>query len=241
MYSEPTSVTKSTRILPGIAAAMRKTSDDIAPVAFASPNLLELAHMYNAATSLELTAHEKWWHDIDTMSLGSHFRLQLEQLARRDACEHSSSKGTLSFLLDNGVAQMAVNLLPFFQHLVLKAGDKGLFTIFRLSPTAAQRSGWAYEQTNVRARQVLARGRDGGLVVLKHYPAILLAPDEVVNVTGAGDTLVGSTLASLVQNPLAFEDPQALDQLAHRAQTVCLICAFDSSSHSFMLYSRLQR
>ena len=176
--------------------------------------------MYNEARSLDLTAHENWWRDIDNMSLGSHFRLELEQLAKRDTCEHSPSKGTLSFLLDDGVAQMALNLLPFFQHLVLKAGDKGLFTIFRVSPTTAQRSGWAYEQSNVRARQVLARGRDGGLVILKHHPAILLTPDEVVSVTGAGDTLVGSTLASLVQNPFAFEDPQALDQLAHSAQKV---------------------
>lgn len=154
------------------------------------------------------------------MGLGSHFRLELEQLARRDACDSNPSRGTLSFLLDSGIAQMAVNLLPFIQHLVLKAGDKGLFTVFRISPTTAQQSRWVHERSNVRERQIIAQGLDGGMFVLKHYPANVLAANEVVNVTGAGDTLVGSVLASLVANPRTFEDPQALNKLAHEAQKV---------------------
>ena len=164
--------------------------------------------------------HDYWWKVIDDMGLGSHFRLELEQLARRDACDVNPSKGSLAFLSDAGYAQMAINLLPFIQHLVLKAGDKGLFTIFRIPRATAQRSGWVHEKTNVRERQVVAHGRDGGIVVLKHYPANSLAPNEVVNVTGAGDTLVGSVLASLVQDPCAFHDPQALDRLAQEAQKV---------------------
>jgi pseudouridylate synthase / pseudouridine kinase len=178
--------------------------------------------MYKAAISepLELTSHESWWKVIDGMGLGSQFRLELEQLARRDVCDTSPAKGTLSFLLETGVAQMAVNILPFFQHLILKAGDKGLFTILRIPSSIAQRSTWTYERSNVRERQVVSQGRDGGVVVLKHYPAIDLPPESVVNVTGAGDTLVGSVLASLAQEPDAFLHPQKMNDLVAKAQQV---------------------
>lgn len=192
-------------------------------MAFASPNLIELAHIYRTASSesLELTSHEHWWSVIDSMSLGSHFRMELEQLARLDACDSTLSKGTLAFLLDNGIAQMAVNLLPFFQHFILKAGEKGLFTVFRIPAVIAQQSAWAYERTNIRERQVVAQGRDGAIVVLKHYPANVLPVTDVVNVTGAGDSLVGAVLATLVQDPRAFHAPDSLAKLAARAQEVC--------------------
>lgn len=194
---------------------------------YASPNLLELRHLYNTVTSdaLEMTSHNYWWQTIDAMGLGSAFRMDLEHLARRDVCEENPDKGTLAFLLDQGVAQMAVNLLPFFQHLVVKAGDKGLFAVFRLTPEQAQRSAWTRERTNIRARCVVAHGQDGSVVIFKHYPAIALAKEDVVNVTGAGDTLVGTILATLVRSPQAFEAPSSLDRLAELAQKVCAVIA----------------
>lgn len=213
---------KSTRVLPAISSLLNKMTTESAPLTFASPNLIELTHMYRTASSepLQLTSHDNWWKVLDSMTLGSQFRLELEQLARRDVCDTTPSKGTLSFLLDTGVAQMAVNLLPFIQHLVLKAGDKGLFTIFRIPPSLAQQSPWAYERSNVRERQIVSQGRDGGVVVLKHHPAMHLVPEDVVNVTGAGDTLVGSVLATLVQQPDAFHHPHKLNALVTKAQQV---------------------
>lgn len=175
--------------------------------------------------ALEMTSHNYWWQTVDAMGLGSAFRMDLEHLARRDACDATLDKGTLAFLLDQGVAQMAVNLLPFFQHLVVKAGDKGLFTVFRLTPEQAQRSAWTHERTNIRARCVVAHGQDGSVVVFKHYPAIALAKEDVVNVTGAGDTLVGTILATLVRSPQTFEAPSSLDRLAELAQKVCAVIA----------------
>ncbi|GJE87677.1 indigoidine synthase A-like protein [Phanerochaete sordida] len=225
VFFEPTSVPKSTRILPAIASVLGRETEDIAPVTFSSPNLIELAHMYRTAGSepLELTSHEQWWRVIDKMGLGSQFRMELEHLARRDACDSTPAKGTLSFLLDQGVAQMAVNLLPFFQHLILKAGEKGLFTVFRVPATVTQQSAWAYERSNARERQVIAQSRDGGIVVFKHYPAVALQPSDVVNVTGAGDSLVGAALATLVQSPGAFLNPESLAKLAARAQQAAVM------------------
>jgi pseudouridine-5'-phosphate glycosidase/pseudouridine kinase len=133
--------------LPAIAEALDSISPYRAPIAFASPNLLELVQMYQAARSddLDLTAHPSWWSTIEGFSLGSGFRMNLEQLARRNVLDHDSSAGTLSFLVDEGVAQMAVNLLPFFQHVIIKCGRRGVIVAMRIPGPAAERSGWVHE------------------------------------------------------------------------------------------------
>lgn len=61
-------------------------------------------------------------------------------------------------------------------------------------------------------------------MVLKHFPAHQI--DQVVNVTGAGDSLVGSLLASLVSasadaNP--FHDPLELSNAVERAQRAAVL------------------
>ncbi|CDO71636.1 hypothetical protein BN946_scf184911.g106 [Trametes cinnabarina] len=220
--SEPTSVPKSTVIFPAIAAALNSSSISRAPVTFATPNLLELAHMYQeaCASPLELTAHKYWWQVIDEMGLGPDFRMELDQLARRSAFDGADApRVNLSFLVDNGIAQMAINLLPFFQHLVIKCGDRGLIAAFRISGEEASSFAWATHSSNIFARQVVARSPSGrSVVVLKHFPPIPVPEEKIVNVTGAGDSLVGSMLASLTEDPAAFEEPAALDRLVAQAQ-----------------------
>lgn len=219
--SEPTSVPKSTTIFPAVAASLSSASLPRAPVTFATPNVLELAHMYQEACSspLELTAHKHWWQVIDDMTLGSEFRMELEQLARSRAFEGEAATGNLSFLVENGIAQMAINLLPFFQHLVIKCGERGLIAIFRISGEKAQSSGWANQTSDIYARQLVAHNKAGSsIVVFKHFPPVRVADDKIVNVTGAGDSLVGSLLATLSQAPDAFESPGTLDQAVAQAQ-----------------------
>lgn len=154
------------------------------------------------------------------MALGSEFRMDLDHLARRNVDDKHPDKGTLSFLVDEGYAQMAIHLLPFFQHLVIKCGDLGIITVFRLSEEEASTSLWSGERSNVKARQVISRNQSGGTFVLKHFPALELDKKDIINVTGAGDSLVGSLLASLIQTPGAFKNPTTLDYIIHKAQEV---------------------
>ncbi|KAI0698446.1 indigoidine synthase A-like protein [Cerioporus squamosus] len=221
-FFEPTSVPKSTVIFPAVAAALNGASIARAPITFATPNVLELAHMYQeaCASPLELTAHKYWWQVVDNMGLGSNFRLELEQLSRRSAVEDGpTATGNLSFLVDNGIAQMAINLLPFFQHLIIKCGERGLIAAFRISGEQAHTSAWATQGSNVFARQIVARNGSGSsVIVLKHFPPIPVPEEKIVNVTGAGDSLVGSMLATLSRTPDAFETPDSLDELVGQAQ-----------------------
>jgi pseudouridine-5'-phosphate glycosidase/pseudouridine kinase len=211
--SEPTSVIKSVSILPSISSALGSKFRG-SPVKFASPNLLELKELFEAARTdpWELTSHEHWWKTVDSFQIGTEFRASLEQLACQDA-------GSLSFLVDQGVAQMAINLLPFFQHLVIKCGDLGVLLAMRFpadDPTA-----WAGERSDVRRRQIVARGRTE-IVVIKHCPAHPIDPQSVISVTGAGDTLVGAILAALAQDLSAFSKPESLDRVINLAQSAAI-------------------
>jgi len=217
-FFEPTSVIKSVSILPAISSALGSNSHG-SPVKFASPNLLELAELYSSTNTdpWDLTSHDYWWRTIDNFSIGTEFRSSLEQLARQDA----GSKGgrTLSFLVDQGVAQMAINLLPFFQHLVIKCGDLGVLLAMRFpadNPTA-----WAGERSDVRRRQIIAHGKSE-IVVIKHYPAHTIDPQHTVSVTGAGDSLVGAVLAALIQNQSAFNNPESLDAAIELGQSAAI-------------------
>jgi pseudouridylate synthase / pseudouridine kinase len=216
--SEPTSVIKSVSILPAIFSALKSSDFQGSPIKFASPNLLELAELYRCASSdpWELTRHDYWWRTIDNFSIGTEFRLALEQLARQNI---GSDSKTLSFLVDRGVAQMAINLLPFFQHLVIKCGDLGVLLALRFP--ADKPTLWTEERSDARRRQIVVHGRSE-IVVIKHYPAHALDPQSIVSVTGAGDSLVGAILAALVQNLTAFDNPELLDDVIDLAQSAAI-------------------
>lgn len=184
--------------------------------------MLELQELWREAQdgNLQLTSHNSWWKVIDSFSIGSGFRTELDLLARAKASPEDPSKGVLSFLVNQGVAQMAINLLPFFQHLVVKCGHLGVIVVMRVPST----SKWSSERTNVHGRYIVAPGRPGGdLAVVRHFPPHTLPDDSIVNVTGAGDTLVAALLAGLVKSPKAFEDPEALSALIADAQTAAVL------------------
>jgi pseudouridylate synthase / pseudouridine kinase len=216
-------VIKSTAILPAISALLDTINQNHAPIAFASPNLLELAQLEQAsrAEPFELTSHSSWWSAIDRLSLGSDFRRDLDRLANISASGNDSSKGNLGFIVDQGVAQTIVKLLPFFQHLVVKCGAQGCLVGMRISERDTQTSPWAQRRSNPSQRCVVARGNSGELLVLQHFPALHI--DKVVNVTGAGDSFVGALLANLVRNPRTFQDPKTLSDAISAAQRAAIL------------------
>ncbi|EJD04074.1 uncharacterized protein FOMMEDRAFT_133422 [Fomitiporia mediterranea MF3/22] len=228
--NEPTSISKSTSILPGILDHLMTSKKDgihHSPVTYAAPNTLELAHMYREANSETrgMINHRVWWEVLNNFNLGSEWRMDLEQLARRPACP-IKDKGDLSFLLKDGIAQMAVNLLPFFQNLVIKCGERGVVVVMRICGEDVDSSAWMMERSNPLRGYIVAKGLEGReIVILKHFPAIPMENDEIVSVTGAGDSLVGALSASLIKDPTTFLDPAKLNaamQLAQKAAVLSL-------------------
>lgn len=213
-----------------------------APVAFASPNLLELEQMYRIAKTepFEFTSHPGWWAIIDKFSLGSTFQADLQHLSKIKVSESATSTGTLSFLVDRGIAQMAMNLLPIFQHLVIKCGDNGVVVAFRVSGEEVQASGWFNERSNPRRRYIVVHG-NSEIVILQHFPALDIHESSIINVTGAGDSLVGSILASLAKVPKAFDHPQALNDAIFDAQSAAVLSLKSQLAVSPLLSSAVPR
>ncbi|KAI6153632.1 indigoidine synthase A-like protein [Pisolithus tinctorius] len=235
VFFEPTSVAKSTRILPVIAANLGRTSQSL--ISYASPNLLELGHLYEEArTTFDLMSHDHWWRVVDGFSLGSSFRMELDQLGRAPVSDKAPELGDLSFLVNKGVVQMAINLLPFFQHLVIKCGEHGVVVVMRLGH--ANVGNWSMERSNLQGRYIVAHSQvSAETIVVQHFPPIHIPPGAVVNTTGAGDTLVGTLLAMLVRNPKTFLDVVALRNAIDISQQAATLTLQSSSAVSPLLSS----
>ena len=220
--SEPTSTLKSTAILPAIAAALRQ-EDLRAPITYCTPNLLELTRLYEVARSEQfgLENHPAWWSVVDNLNLGSTFRIDLEQLSRRPVSDRDPSGENLSFLLDQGYAQKAIHLLPFFQHLLIKCGDRGALVVMRISTGDAAVSGWKNERSNPMQRYVVAEGKTGELLVIQHFPSLPVKSPVIV--TGAGDSFVGALLATLVDDPSKLYHPKTLQKLMFTSQKAAVL------------------
>ncbi|KAJ4002363.1 indigoidine synthase A-like protein [Lentinula boryana] len=217
VFFEPTSVVKSARILKAVETTI---SSSTSPIDFISPNLIELQEIFAVANEKDLFAKPEYWTALDNFSLTSRYRMDLEHLSRANVSDEDPSKGTLSFLLDQGLAQMAVKLLPFFRHIVIKCGDKGVIVAMRQNSTSA----WRSEQSNIKRRYVMNHS-DTDTIVLSHFPA--LPVKDLVNVTGAGDSFVGVLSSCLVQQPNAFNSQKSLAQVIEMAQraSVLTLCS----------------
>ena len=232
---EPTSAIKSTAILPAILTALKGKTSSQAPIAYCTPNLLELTQLYETSRSdlFELMDHPVWWSTIDSLNIGSAFRMELEQLARKPASDHDAAAGTLAFLVDDGVAQKALHLLPFFQHLVIKCGAQGVLIAMHIDAKDAVTSGWANERSNPHQRTVVVHGKAKEIVVLQHFPA--LPVEALANVTGAGDSFVGALASTLAHNPQALYRPKTLRSMISTAQKAAVLTLQSHSAVSPLL------
>ncbi|KAH6917520.1 indigoidine synthase A family protein [Coprinopsis sp. MPI-PUGE-AT-0042] len=220
---EPTSVYKSTRILPAVASWLKKTRPTQPLIAHITPNLLELREIYEKARSedFDLMSDNWWWENVDRLSLATNFRMEVDQLARKSISDLPNVKDKLSFLTEGGIAQMAVHLLPFFQHIWIKCGGNGVVAVMQIPAKTAESSGFMGAKTSIAQRTVVAHGTGGDIVVLRHFPALQV--DTLLNVTGAGDTFVGALLAGVAQDDKQLYDPHSLESLVNTAQrAACL-------------------
>lgn len=176
----------------------------------------------DARNNSDLMSHERWWNIIDSFGLGSQFRTDLMQLSKREVSDTASDLGTLSFIADRGIVQMAVNLLPFFQHIVIKCGELGVVVIMRSD--RAEASAWAAQRSDPRHRYIVAHSPTSDeMVVVQHSPPLQTTQDVALNSTGAGDSLVGALLAVLARDPHAFKSPSSLSRALDIAQQAAIL------------------
>jgi pseudouridine-5'-phosphate glycosidase/pseudouridine kinase len=215
--SEPTSVPKSTRILSAAASSLGIHTGQ-SPIALAAPNKLELTQLYRASQALAdgNPAYDTHvWETLDSFHLGTDWRTDVELLARQRVSEHVDEQARLDFLIQDGVASMAVGLLPVFQRLVVKLGPHGVLLAMRLSGESARLSGWAHMRSSARRRFAVSRSGDE-IIVLQHFPGLEVGGQ--LNSTGAGDSLFGTLLAEAVQDGELWSDPEKVTKTIDKAQ-----------------------
>lgn len=206
-------------------------------LAFCMPNLLELDQIFEALQSEEydLTNNERWWQIINNLNLGGEFRADLERLSRLPVSQLDPGKGSLAFLITDGVVQKAVNLLPFFQNLIIKCGDQGVVVAMLLSPKDAAQSLWNTQRSNIKDRCILSKGSENEILLIQHFPSLLV--DNLINVTGAGDSFVGAFLSSLAHNPDLTSNPSQLQDTVRMAQKAACLTLQSHAAVSPMLSS----
>ncbi|CAI7602335.1 unnamed protein product [Penicillium viridicatum] len=190
---EPVSTAKSRRLFgssansTGATIGPNQTVPDNA-ISLACPNRLELAAMYTAARESSLFESAGWWHIINTMNMsptGSRERL--------------IAITSLS-LVDEGLPQQTVQLLPFIPCIVTKLGGAGAL-LTQLLPPGDPRLTDPESAPYILSRASPASDVPFGGVYMRLFPpAAILGIDDIVSVNAAGDTLLGVVVAGLAKD-----------------------------------------
>lgn len=187
---EPTSFAKASRI--------GRLNLDVFPknvVDMITPTVAELETIYSSFdSSCKFDDLDHWFPLLDALGIDSQFRNKLDTLSNRHK--------VLKLLLERGNLQQAFQILPYIPNILIKLGDKGLVAVslstsigdYKSIPTT---SPYKPEFIITSQGQTTESGQMG--VVIKYFPIPKENEKlEIVNVTGAGDSLLGYLAATLV-------------------------------------------
>jgi sugar/nucleoside kinase (ribokinase family) len=183
---EPVSVQKSMRLFHPDCRLI--TPDGVLPnhlISLATPNSFELETMHRTAREVFLFESPQWWAVINSFELSA--------TGSRDKLSALTSPA----LVDQGVPQQTIQLLPYIPNLVVKLGAQGCLLAYLLP-----RGDGALTDPDA-APYILARcdtesGSVGGVYMRLFGPAEAVPQEDVVSVNGVGDTLLGVLIAGLV-------------------------------------------
>jgi pseudouridine-5'-phosphate glycosidase/pseudouridine kinase len=207
---EPVSTAKAIRIFPPKSSSTTDTFN-VYPVPLAdiiTPNTYELTALHSFAAQESYFEHPAWFSVIDALGIPmSGLRVPL-------------AINTSSEIVDRGIPQQAVKLLPFFPTILTKLGPQGVLMV-KLLPASAPELHDDSERQYILARNMGGHETIGGLYVRLFPPERILAPEEVVSVNGIGDTFCGALAVGLVngskvQNVIDFAQRAASLSLRSR-------------------------
>lgn len=191
---EPVSTAKCQRLFTAIQQQQQSTSErPIVPtnaISLAAPNKQELSTMYTTARETGLFDTDAWFRVIDALALGT-------SSSSRDRLVHL----TTGILVDQGIPQQTISLLPYIPCIVTKLGAQGVLFTQLLRPGDPRLT------DDTAAPYILSRGEPGSEVIGGVYmrlfePRTVLGEGNVVSVNAAGDTLLGVIVAGLARGKL---------------------------------------
>ena len=183
---EPVSVNKSKRLF----ASTSNINSLLATVphhsvSLTTPNAMELGSMYAAAREAELFEREDWWRIIDAMGMSNQ--------GSRDKLVAITN----SSLVNEGVPQQSIQLLPFIPSIVTKLGKKGVLLTQLLLPDDERLVSPASAPFILTRSD--PRNKISGGVYMRLFPvAEQVSTDQILSVNGVGDTFLGALIAGLL-------------------------------------------
>ena len=181
-----------------------------ASIDLSTPNQFELSAMHAAARSLDFFDRDDWWHVIDALGIPS------------TGARVAFAQATSSALVDQGVPQQCVQLLPFIPSLCVKLGPQGVL-LAQILPVGDERlhsrehSPYILSRCNNQSEATLGVGG----VYMRLFPAAeRVLEEDIVSVNGVGDTFLGALVAGLaVAGGVKLED---LVDIAQQAAVMTL-------------------
>jgi pseudouridylate synthase / pseudouridine kinase len=182
---EPVSTAKATRLF--TPSPDRSEAVPVFPnhlVDLATPNTHELSSLHSTATRLDLFSRSDWWRVIDSLGIpSSGLRVAL-------------SITTSSDLVDQGLPQQSIQLLPFIPTILTKLGPRGVLLTMLLKANDPRLSS-PEASPYVLSRCSNGDPEIGGIYVRLFEPEEVLGPGEVISVNGVGDTFLGALVAGI--------------------------------------------
>lgn len=177
----------------------------------ATPNAHELSAMYTTARESSAFERSDWWEVIDALGIPhSGARTQL-------------ALATSSTLVDEGIPQQSIQLLPFIPSICTKLGSQGVL-LTQLIPANDERlsSGEYAPYTISRCANGTEDTLGVGGVYMRLFPAVEeVKAEDVVSVNGVGDTFAGTLVAGLASKGQGARIEDLVD-LAQRAAVLTL-------------------
>ena len=175
--------------LPGHKQSETLSAFPHSSIQLSTPNSYELSAMHSAAHSRGFFERQDWWEVIDSLGIPS------------TGARVAMSLATSPELVDQGIPQQSIRLLPFISTICTKLGSKGVLVTQLLSAGDPRLTSGAH------APFILSRctnGTEGTLGVGGVYmrlfpPAEEVKPEDIVSVNGVGDTFAGTLVAELAK------------------------------------------
>ncbi|KAL6707811.1 hypothetical protein ACN47E_003711 [Coniothyrium glycines] len=188
---EPVSTAKAVRIFPADTdpspgQTTPFTSSSIVDII--TPNTHEITALHDLADQASYFSSTQWFSVIDAMGIPS------------SGARVSLTLATNTHIVDRGIPQQAIKLLPFFPTILTKLGPEGVL-LTKLLTTDAPELFDDSERQFVIARSQIAENKAevGGLYVRLFPTERVLPPEEVVSVNGIGDTFCGALAVGLAK------------------------------------------
>ncbi|KAL2033510.1 hypothetical protein VTO58DRAFT_104224 [Aureobasidium pullulans] len=176
-----------------------------------TPNSMELSAMYTAARSLGFFDRNDWWAVIDALGIPS------------TGARVAMTMATNSALVDAGIPQQTIQLLPFIPTICVKLGADGVL-LTQILPADDPRLSDPASSPYILSRCFNLPEESAGVggVYMRLFPAAEMVEEkDIISVNGVGDTFLGTIIAGLAKRGKDAKIEELID-VAQKAAVLTL-------------------